>query len=777
MANSNLTEQETRTRHITPAVQKAGWQPTQIREEYYFTNGRIAVKGQKVTRLEGYKADYLLEYRPNHPLALIEAKKYDESLDTGMGQALRYAEILDVPFVYTSNGRSFLEHDRTGSLGVIEREIPLDQFPTPDELWQRYQTAQKLTPAELHLLQNTAYHAELGGHTPRYYQRIAINRTLQAIAREQKRILLVMATGTGKTYTAFQIIWQLWKAQKAKRVLFLADRNILTNQAMNGDFRHFGNVMTKIENRTVDKAYEIYLALYQAVTGKEEEKNIYKQFSPTFFDLIIIDECHRGSAAEDSAWRDVLEYFSSATQIGLTATPKETAEVSNIDYFGPPIYTYSLKQGIDDGFLAPYKVVRVFLDKDQTGWRPKPGEKDKNGNPIPDRVYTVEDFDRNIVLEERIERVAERITTYLRHIGNRMAKTIVFCTDVEHAERMRRALVNYNPDLVQQNSRYVVQITGGLDTTPADLDDFIDPASPYPVIVTTSKLLTTGVDAQTCQLIVLDSPIKSITEFRQIVGRGTRIREDFGKRYFTIMDFRGVSRLFKDPQFDGEPVQNVDWGDKDAIPPTPPPDEKDDPIDPTPRKREKLVVKGVDVNIAGEQVQYVHANGELVTETFREFSQKNLRQRYQTLESFLQEWQAADRKTAILEELTEQGVLLEELQSLAEYQEVDLFDLLCNLAFDRPPLTRQQRAKLAREHYPFNQQSELAQRVIHALLDKYAEEGIQELEKAADTSTQAAFLNIYPFSKIERPIPIINAFGSAENLAQTVVQLTHYLYS
>ncbi|MBP8285002.1 MAG: DEAD/DEAH box helicase family protein, partial [Chromatiaceae bacterium] len=523
MNKKALTEADIRTKFITPALVGANgdkWDlMTQVREEVYFTKGRVMVRGKSVRRGVARRADYILVYKPNIPLALIEAKDNHHAVGDGMQQALDCAEMLDIPFVYSSNGDAFLEHDRTVTSGAVTREIPLDQFPSPEELWTRYCQAKGLTGSQA-LVATQDYFDDGSGKTPRYYQLIAINRTVEAIARGLGRILLVMATGTGKTYTAFQIIWRLWRSGAKKRILFLVDRNILADQTKTNDFKPFGQALTKITNRRVDKAFEIYLCLYQAVTGTEEEQNIYRQFSPDFFDLVFVDECHRGSAADDAAWRKVLEYFSTATQIGMTATPKETKEVSNIDYFGEPLYSYSLRQGIADGFLAPYKVVRIGLDRDLEGWRPALGQTDKFGHAIEDREYNDSDYDRNLILEQRTVLVAAKITEFLK-ATDRYAKTIVFCQNIDHAERMRQALVNANQDLAAANSRYVMRITGDNDEGKAQLDNFIDPESTFPVIAVTSQLMSTGVDAQTCHLIVLDKQIKSMTEFKQIIGRGT----------------------------------------------------------------------------------------------------------------------------------------------------------------------------------------------------------------------------------------------------------------
>ena len=525
-----LSERDICTKYITPAIYQAGWDiHTQVREEVTFTNGRVIVQGLQVSRGRPKRADYILYYKPNIPIAVIEAKRNTYGVGDGMQQALSYAEMLDVPFVYSSNGDAFLQHDRTQTSGLLEQEIPLHAFPSPEDLWKSYCAWKNIDDTKAQIVTQD-YYTDGSLKTPRYYQLIAINRTIEAITKGQDRILLVMATGTGKTFTAFQIIWRLWKSRMKKRILFLADRNILVDQTKTNDFKPFGSAMTKIQKRQADKSYEIYLSLYQAVTGTEEEKNIYKQFSPDFFDLIVVDECHRGSAAEDSAWHEILEYFSSATHIGLTATPKETKYVSNIHYFGEAVYTYSLKQGIEDGFLAPYKVVRIDLDKDLTGWRPEKHKIDKYGKEIEDRIYNQKDFDRDLVLDQRTKLVARKVTEYL-NATDRFDKTIVFCENIDHAERMRQALVNENGDLVAQNSKYVMRITGDNPEGKAELDNFILPESRYPVIATTSRLMSTGVDAQTCKLIVLDQRIQSLTQFKQIIGRGTRINEGSCPRF------------------------------------------------------------------------------------------------------------------------------------------------------------------------------------------------------------------------------------------------------
>ena len=649
------SERDICTKFITPALVKAGWDiHKQIREEVTFTAGRIIVKGKMHTRRKAKRADYILYYKSNLPLAIIEAKDNTHSVGDGMQQALQYADILDIPFVFSSNGKAFLEHDRTGMSDYVEREIGLDEFPSPEQLWERNKQWKGITEEQERIITQD-YFSDGSGKTPRYYQRIAINRAVEAIAQGQNRLLLVLATGTGKTLIAFQLIWRLWKSRTKKRILFLADRNILVDQTMANDFKHFGDKMTKIRNRKVDKSYEIYLALYQGMSGAEEWKNIYKEFSPDFFDLIIVDECHRGSAKEDSAWREILEYFSSATQVGLTATPKETKDVSNIHYFGEPIYTYSLKQGINDGFLAPYRVIRYTIDKDVEGWRPEEGQRDKYGQIIEDRIYNVKDFDRTLIIDERTALVAKKITEYLKKT-DRFQKTIVFCVDIPHAERMRQALVNENADLAAQNPKYIVRITGDNEEGKEELDNFIDPASTYPVIAVTSKLLTTGVDVQTCKLIVLDANINSMTEFKQIIGRGTRVNEEYGKYSFTIIDFRNVTNLFADPAFDGDPVQIYE--PKEGDPPIPPDVVKEDDEeedfsdhfyggdkkdgsegDDVIRERSRTYyVDNVKVKVINERVQYINEEGKLITESLKDYTKKRVNQNYASLDEFLQKW-------------------------------------------------------------------------------------------------------------------------------------------
>ena len=791
MNKKSLTERDICTKFITPALEQAGWDiATQVREEFALTKGRIIVRGKLHTRAQNKRADYVLFHKPNIPIAVIEAKDNKHSLGDGMQQGLGYAELLQVPFVFSSNGDGFLFHNKIAKDGVIERELALNEIPSPEMLWQWWADHLGLNTKQNELVSQD-YYSDGSNKSPRYYQLLAINKTIEAIAKGQNRILLVMATGTGKTYTAFQIIWRLWKSKTKKRILFLADRNILVDQTMTNDFKPFGSAMTKIQKRQANKSYEIYLSLYQAVTGTEEESNIYKQFSRDFFDLIVIDECHRGSAAVDSAWREILEYFTSATQIGLTATPKETKEISNIDYFGAPIYTYSLRQGIDDGFLAPYKVVRIDIDKDLAGWRPDKGMVDKHGYEIEDRIYNQRDFDKNLVLEKRTELVAKKISDFLKQT-NRFDKTIVFCDNIDHAERMRQALANENADLVAQNYKYIMRITGDNEEGKAELDNFIFPESRYPVIATTSKLMTTGVDAQTCKLIVLDQRIQSMTEFKQIIGRGTRINEDYDKYYFTIMDFKKATELFADPDFDGDPVQIYEpKAGESPVPPDviegssagddlkyPPAGESPWIGTAEPRPGEeatairRYVVANVEVKVASERVQYFDANGKLITESLKDYTRKALAKEFDSMDDFLRRWNAADKKQAIIDELANEGVFFEALAEEIGRQsgkEFDPFDLVCHVAWDQPPLTRKERAEQAKKRDYFTSYGEQAQRVLQALLDKYADEGVGPIE-------ETQILTIAPFPSFGTPIEIIRAFGGLDKYQHAVHELEQALY-
>ena len=800
MDKKSLSERDICTKFITPALRKAGWdEMTQIREEVSFTKGRIIVRGKLVSRGKGKRADYILYYKPNIPIALIEAKDNNHAIGDGLQQALDYAATLAIPFVFSSNGDGFVFHDRTGMNAEKEATLGLDGFPPPGDLWNRYRAWKGLTvEAEEIVLQE--YFDDASGKTPRYYQVNAINAAIEAIAKGRDRILLVMATGTGKTYTAFQIIWRLWKAGRKRRILFLADRNVLIDQTMVNDFRPFGAAMAKLSTkaktidrdgkRRIDTAYEVYLSLYQAITGPEDSQKIFREFSPTFFDLIVVDECHRGSAAEDAAWREILEYFSTATQIGLTATPKETKYVSNIHYFGEPIYSYSLKQGISDGFLAPYKVVKVHIDRDVEGYRPERGQLDRDGEEVEDRIYNTKDFDRTLVLDGRTKLVARKVTEFLQESWDRFQKAILFCVDQEHAARMRQALINENADLVGRNHRYVMRITSDDSEGQAQLGNFIDPESRYPVLVTTSRLLSTGVDAQTCRLIVLDREVGSMTEFKQIVGRGTRVHEDTLKFYFTLMDFRGATSHFADPEFDGEPVQIYEPGEDDPmIPPDdyPPPDDGGETIRPDPGEDEtiidgppditlppdgpgsrKVYVDSVGATIVAEQVEYLDEKGKLVTESLRDFTKRALRKRFASLDDFLSRWESTKRKQAIIEELQAEGldlgVITEELG-----KNLDPFDLICHVAFDAKPLTRRERAENVKKRDVFSKYGDQARAVLDALLAKYADEGVLNLD-------DANVLRIAPFTELGTPVQLINAFGGREGFVKAVHDLQSALY-
>ncbi|MDO8451263.1 MAG: DEAD/DEAH box helicase family protein [bacterium] len=783
-SKKELSEQDICSKFILPALTNAGWDlQRQIREQYSFTAGRIIVRGKIVSRGEKKRADFILYHRGHLPLAIIEAKDNKHPVGAGMQQALEYAKALDIPFVYSSNGDAFLEHDLLIKTEPIENELKLNEFPSPDALYGRYIKAKELIPEQEKII-NQDYYLEIDGKSPRYFQQVAINRATEEIIKGKNRLLLVMATGTGKTYAAFQLVWRLWKAGVKKRILFLVDRNILADQPIVNDFRHFGEKMTKIQHRQVDKSYEVYLGLYQGLTGMEEEKNIFKQFSPDFFDLVIVDECHRGVSRADAAWRDVLEYYQGATQIGLTATPKETADISTQTYFGDPVYTYSLRQGIEDGFLAPYKVIRVTLDRDAEGYRPTAGEIDKYGNPLPDQIFGQSDFDRKIVLEERSKVVAQKITEYLK-ATDRMQKTIVFCVDIEHADRMRQELVNANADMVNEHQNYVVRITGDSEHGVRDLDKFIDPESPYPVIATTSKLLTTGVDTQTVKLIVIDQSINSIIEFKQIIGRGTRVREDYGKMFFTIMDFRGATELFADPKFDGDPV--IIYKVKENEPIQPEGDEGDTGIGPgdkpivdygptdtgtgisrdEPRKYYPL---GVEVKVINERVQYMDERGKLITESLKNYTKRNILQSYASLNDFLTAWTKSEQKEAILKELEERGVFFTEL-AFEVGRDLDAFDLICHVAWGKKPLTRGERAEKARKKDYFTKYEGKAREVIDALLAKYADQGITAIDDIGD-------LQVSPFDQFGTPYEIVNnIFGGREKYLTAIKAIQQAIYA
>lgn len=799
MDKKSLTETEIRTRYITPAIQGAGWSLDVMREEfYYFTNGRIEVRGRTSVRKEAKYVDYLLMRQDgtNTPLAVVEAKDNNHNVGDGMQQAIDYAEALDVPFVFTSNGDAFMMHDRTGLLPNLERQIPLDSFPSPEHLDNLYRQWRGIGSVEEGQLTDTPYYMDASGKAPRYYQRIAINRTIEAIARGQKRMLLVMATGTGKTYTAAQIIWRYWKApsqsSKQKRILFLADRNILIDQTMTNDFKHFGTAMTKIAGRKIEKEYEIYLSLYQAITGNDEARNAYKEFSPDFFDLIVVDECHRGSAKEDSSWREILEYFSSAAQVGLTATPIETKEASSSHYFGDPIYTYSLKNGIDDGFLAPYKVIRVATDVDTFGYRPEEGEVDDEGNEIEDKEYTSKDIDRTLILPQRDQEVAKYITKFIEKTDP-YSKTIVFTRNINHAERLRRALVNANPEKVHENSKYVMRITGDDEIGKSQLDNFIDPESRYPVIAVTSKLMTTGVDAQTCKVIVLDSNIESMTEFKQIIGRGTRVREDYDKTYFTILDFRNVTKLFADPEFDGDPVKVYEPKNEgefdDVVDQIEDPNSNDPDVDDgnttveepgvvyTPgldgnneRASTRVIhtVSGKEVTIMGDTVRIMGADGKLITESLTDYTRKNILGEYATLNEFLQTWSSAKQKYYILDEMAAKGIPIYELVDKFG-DDADMFDVVMSIAFGQKPIGRKTRAEKVRQGRFLNEYRGKAREVLEALVDKYESINLKAIE-------EREILKVQPLHSIGTPIEIANLFGGIQGYEETVEKLTSELY-
>ncbi|WP_371246768.1 EcoAI/FtnUII family type I restriction enzme subunit R [Mycoplasmopsis agassizii] len=771
---SKYSEEDIKIKHIRPAIINSGWDEKQMQFEYPVTDGEITVIKNIPTRKPKLKADIILHKKNNSGfiLAVVEAKNDRKSISEGIEQAKSYANKLGVYFAYSSNGKGFTEYDFfTGQ----ETNLNLDEFPTEEQLWNRYLEGKKLNQDQVKIVSDPFYTDTFNlNKKPRYYQAVAIQKTIEAIVKGQKRILLVMATGTGKTYTAFQIVHRLKVNKLARRVLFLADRNILIDQTMNQDFKPFAKVMTKVQDKKPDSAYEVYMSLYQQLDG-EEGKEPFREFDKGFFDLIVVDEAHRGSAREDSRWRKILEYFSPAIQIGMTATPKETAEVSNIEYFGEPIYTYSLKQGIEDGFLAPYNVTRVFLDKDLEGYFPEEGKLDVEGELVEERLYTTKDFDKNIVIDERTQVVAQEITKWL-HENGRYSKTIVFCVDIEHAERMRQALVNENADLMKENHKYIMRITGDNPEGKKQLDYFIDADSKYPTIVTTSKLLTTGVDVKTCKLIVLDSNIKSMTEFKQIIGRGTRIfeRDHNKKMFFTIMDFREVTKSFRHPDFDGTPIvikeikngeENIiktNDNDQDTTVCEPAPD-----LEETNSQKKKIRVNGVDVRITAKHVEYI-LNGKLTTESFVDFTKRNILNQYATLDDFIHNWKAADKKSVILEELEKHGVMLEHLKDESK-KDYDDFDLIVNLAFDQVPLTKTQRVKWVREKGLLSKFSKACQEVLSALLDKYHDGSIKDLE---DTR----ILETAPFDKWGKPWKITDYFGGLEGYLQAVNELENWIY-
>lgn len=771
-----MNESDTRLKLIDPAVMKSWDRGTQVFTEYYFTGGEIVVRGNMVTRKDKKKADYLLMYAPNIPLAIIEAKDTNHTIDAGLQQGMGYAQLLDIPFAYSSNGKGFVEHDfLTGK----ERTFSMDEFPTPMELWDRYSRFKKLEHPYSQEILTAPYYQEYGGSRPRYYQCIAINRTLEAIAKGKDRILLVMATGTGKTFTAFQIVHRLRQTSAVRKVLYLADRNILVDQTIDGDFKPLKRVTTKVTGRKLDSAYEVYFSLYQQLVGENGEE-IFREFDQEFFDLIIVDECHRGSAAEDSAWRKVLEYFNGAIQIGMTATPKETEDVSNISYFGEPVYTYSLKQGIEDGFLAPYKVIRPKLNVDIYGYRTEEGSLDDRGEVLPKRFFEKQDFDSEIVIRERCQEVAKKITQFLKET-DRYSKTIVFCVDIEHAENMRRALVNENADIVKDHPTYVMKITGDDKEGKAQLDNFIDPDEKYPTIVTTSKLLTTGVNCKTCKVVVLDNKFgeRGMTEFKQIIGRGTRICEDYKKLYFTILDFRDASRLFADPDFDGEPVVIIEPGPDEPVDgpkPVPSPGPIIDPppvfpVDPPEdsSSRVKYHVHGVNVYVVSEIVQYYSSGGQLVTESLKDYTRKNILGEYDTLDHFLAAWNSEHKKQVIIDELRARGVFLDELRRESGQEDMSDFDLICHIAYDQKPLTRSERANKVKKKGVLYEYAGVAREVLEALLDKYATSNLVDLD---DTHV----LDLEEFRRFGNPMKIVAAFGGKQQYIKAVQKLEDELY-
>lgn len=788
----SLSERDICTKFITPAIVKAGWDAsTQFLEEVSFTDGKIYVRGKLHSRGTAKRADYILYYKPNIPIAIIEAKDNKHNIGAGLQQALDYSRILDIPFVFSSNGDGFKFHDKTAAGSDIETELDNDSFPSPERLWEKYKKYKGIVTPDEEKIVEQSYYDDGSGRKPRYYQQIAINRTIEAIAKGQNRILLVMATGTGKTYTAFQIIYRLWKAKAKKRTLFLADRNALIDQTKKGDFKHFDKSMTIVKNHNVDKAYEVYLALYQGLTGSDESRNIFKQFTPDFFDLIVVDECHRGSAKDDSAWREILDYFKSATQIGLTATPKETDVTSNSEYFGDSIYTYSLKQGIDDGFLAPYRVIRITLDIDAEQWRPPKGFRDKEGILVEDRIYNRSDFDKKIVVEERRKVVAEKITEFLKGT-NRYDKSIAFCCDTEHADGMRSEIANQNADLVAENYKYVMRITGNDDIGKRELDNFIDPSQPFPVIATTSELMTTGIDAQTVKVIVLDTNINSMTKFKQIIGRGTRINEEYNKHYFTILDFRNATDLFADKDFDGDPIRIKEVKNDETDLSTIIDEEENngetiiDEISDEEIKFEKpeirnpfstadfvpnkkVVVNGVDVSVLVSRELSFDKDGKLITRKLTDYTKEIVTEQFATLDDFLNKWNEYDKKETLIKELEETGIPVDDLVNSVD-KKLDLFDLICHVAFDQPPLTRNERANNVRKRDYFTKYGEQARQVLEALLDKYADEGIENIESLD-------VLNVIPFTKFGSRVEIVrNIFGGKEKYLEAVKDLEKELY-
>ena len=760
MSKKDLTEEDIKLRYITPAINSAGWKNEHIRMEYYFTDGRVIFQGKVHARQTGKKADYLLFHAVNKPIAIVEAKDNNKPLGGGMQQAMEYAQILDIPFAYSSNGDGFLEHDfLTGK----EAELTLEQFPTPEELYKRLVDARQLSGEALKIVEQPFY-SDPYTYEPRYYQRIAVERTVEAIAKGKDRVLIVMAAGTGKTITAFQIIHRLKASGTRKKILYLADRNILIDQTMVQDFKPFKKVMTKVQGATIDSAYEVYMALYhQLVSNEDGVEDPFKQVQPTFFDLIIVDECHRGSAKDDSAWRKVLEYFNSATQIGMTATPKAETGANNLDYFGEPIFTYSLLQGIQDGFLAPYRVTNSYISIDLQGFKPDDDEKDLLGRDIAQRLYERKDIGRDIAFTKRREIVAKRITKMLKQIG-RMTKTIVFCTDIEEAEAMRSLLVNLNADLCKKDARYIMRITGDDNVGKKQLDNFIDVDQPYPTVVTTSELLATGVDCKTCGLIVIDKEIGSMTEFKQIIGRGTRLRTDKGKWHLEILDFRNATAKFKDPKFDGDPEPPQGKSGKPYTIPEEPSSVVSEP-------HVKYLVEGEKIAITTEIVSILGEDGKTMrTESITDFTRKQIRKRYATLNDFVKNWTEAERKKVIVDELKDYSVLVDAVREKnPALAHADIFDVICHVAFDQPPVTRRERANNVKKRNYFSKYEGKAREVLEALLDKYADYGILNLE-------DSNILDNAPFNKIGKPQKIVKLFGGLDKFEQALKELENEIY-
>ncbi|MBI0091556.1 DEAD/DEAH box helicase family protein [Lactobacillus sp. M0345] len=784
----DYSETDIRSKYIDPAIKKAGWREENIIREYEYTDGQISVVGKSIKRGKKKFVDILLNYPDNHPIALIEAKVHKFPASKGMQQGLDYANDLQVPFVFSSNGDSFVFHNRLADEDV-EKEISMDEFPSPEALYNEYIQQTNANNNELELL-NTKFHRSMGDKNPRYYQINAINNTVKAIAKGQKHIMFVMATGTGKTYTAFQIIWKLLKSKTVRKVLYLVDRNILADQPMQEDFQAFKNSAVKLNRKqwqdpTGLSAYSVYVGLYQQLfSGSNSDEKLYENFKPDFFDLIVIDEAHRGSANEESNWREILDYFagegSDTKVIGMTATPKET-ENANLGYFGEPVYEYSLRQGIQDGFLAPYKVIRVGLDKDILGYRPTKGKLDDNGELIEDREYNQKDFDRNIVLGKRTDAVAKFVSDFMKKNNQRLDKTIVFGEDIEHADRLRSAFIKENPDMVKKDNRYVMKITGDDEIGKNQLDNFEDNESKYPTIVTTSQLLRTGVNVKNVKLIVLDANINSMTEFKQIIGRGTRLNPKYGKYYFTIIDFRNVSRLFADPEFDGDPMEEVDTTEN-SIPDetssnSEDSDSMDNLIDDTSNdddedsKRKKYYVNDVSVEVSNAKTFYYDENGKLVTENIVDFSKRNVLGKYPQLKDFLNAWKQSDKKAALIEEMEKHGLLLDEIRKEEDFSKFDDFDLIVHLAYDQPALTKQERINNVKKRGILFKYKDQARDVIQAILDKYQDPGIhiEDLESPQ-------LLDTPNFKKFGGKIKIIRSFGGKKNYKEAIKELTDNLF-